>query len=66
MKTCLNGLCPKLLTKSGLNGDYNCQGRDLGVLLLGHVQILGKIWYSKTCLKQPLKNRQNIDLMDKW
>ena len=22
--------------------------------------------YSKTCLKQPLKNRQNIDLNDKW
>ena len=22
--------------------------------------------YSKTCLKQPLKNRQNKDLNDKW
>ena len=22
--------------------------------------------YSKTCLKQPLKNRQNKDLYDKW
>ena len=22
--------------------------------------------YSKTCVKQPLKNRQNNDLIDKW
>ena len=22
--------------------------------------------YSKTCLKRPLKNRQNKDLTDKW
>ena len=22
--------------------------------------------YSKTCLKRPLKNRQNKDLYDKW
>ena len=22
--------------------------------------------YSKTCVKQPLKNRQNADLNDKW
>ena len=22
--------------------------------------------YSKTCLKQPLKNRQNKDINDKW
>ena len=24
------------------------------------------VYYSKTCLKQPLKNRQNKDLNDKW
>ena len=24
------------------------------------------ITYSKTCVKWPLKNRQNIDLNDKW
>ena len=23
-------------------------------------------WYSKTCVKQPLKKRQNKDLNDKW
>ena len=23
-------------------------------------------YYSKTCVKQPLKNRQNKDLKDKW
>ena len=25
-----------------------------------------KIWYSKTCVKRPLKNRQNRNLKDKW
>ena len=24
------------------------------------------VLYSKTCLKQPLKNRQNIDINDRW
>ena len=27
---------------------------------------LNKAFYSKTCLKRPLKNRQNKDLYDKW
>ena len=25
-----------------------------------------KVNYSKTCVKRPLKNRQNKDLNDKW
>ena len=29
-------------------------------------QLLIKTKYSKTCLKRPLKNRQNTDLNDKW
>ena len=29
--------------------------------------VITQIWiYSKTCLKRPLKNRQNKDLNDKW
>ena len=30
------------------------------------VFLIQKPTYSETCLKQPLKNRQNKDLKDKW
>ena len=34
----------------------------------GHIKVLifYLIIYNKTCLKRPLKNRQNKDLNDKW
>ena len=30
------------------------------------VKLISKDTYSKTCVKWPLKNRQNKDLNDKW
>ena len=30
------------------------------------INILAEICYSKTCVKQPLKNRQNKGLNDNW
>ena len=35
-------------------------------LLEAYRILMTKVSYSKTCLMQPLKNRQNKDLNDKW
>ena len=45
-----------------------CSGYiDPGTLFLAHFYLDLMIeYYSKTCVKQPLKNRQNKDLIDKW
>ena len=48
--------------------------KNLSVCETGQVHVWGakRIWkksvnkYSKTCVKWPLKNRQNKDLNDKW
>ena len=57
------GLC-------GLGGGWGgvgWGGVGLQFTAAGHVLIeILHTWYSKTCLKWPLKNRQNKGLKDKW
>ena len=40
-------------------------GRKLTILSI-KLKLLSAPIYSKTCVKRPLKNRQNKDLYDKW
>ena len=35
-------------------------------IIFCHLVMMFESMYSKTCVKQPLKNRQNKDLNDKW
>ena len=57
---CDNVLQPSPLHVSGCN--------TLSYSDLANVNIRKRMFYSlsKTCLKRPLKNRQNKDLKDKW
>ena len=49
---------------------HRCQGLSepsLPSTLVLYASFIPQLYtYSKTCLKQPLKNRQKEDLKDKW
>ena len=78
----LNGLLTSMKTiKKENNGDTNLMEEKTDILKksletielgLGEAQVSDALFiissslYSKTCLKQPLKNRQNKDLNNKW
>ena len=42
------------------------RGGDLNIITKLMMIIIYTNVYSKTCVKRPLKNRQNKDLNDKW
>ena len=64
-------MCNPLVSQKGLFHRYNiklninCMLGNFSCFLFSSADLF-QINYSKTCLKRPLKNRQNKDLNDKW
>ena len=54
------------LAKKSDSGQYICEVINEEGIDIASSNVLVKGKYSKTCLKRPLKKRQNKGLNDKW